>query len=66
QYFTVPHLFLQDSCRNPVIPVEFRWNPAGIRSFRWNSSVIPVIPVEFRCNSGHSCGILQEFHWNQP
>ena len=27
QYFTVPHLFLQESCRNPVIPVEFQWNP---------------------------------------
>ena len=45
QYFTVPHLFLQESghssgilvestgilvesCRNPVIPVEFHWNQA--------------------------------------
>ena len=37
QYFTVPHLFLQESghssgipvesCRNPVIPVDFQWNP---------------------------------------
>jgi hypothetical protein len=36
QYFTVPHLFLQESshssgipvesCRNPVIPAEFHWN----------------------------------------
>ena len=48
QYFTVPHLFLQESghssgipvestgilvesCRNPLIPVEFCWNSTGIR-----------------------------------
>ena len=67
QYFTVPHLFLQDSCRNPVIPVEFQWNPAGIHSFQWNSSGIlqesthsSGIPVE-------SCRdplIPVEFQWN--
>ena len=39
------------SCRNPVIPVEFRWNPAGIQSFQWNSSGIHRNPQEFCWNS---------------
>ena len=46
------------SCRNPVIPAEFRWNPqefrwnpAGIQSFQWNSSGIHRNPQEFRWNS---------------
>ena len=41
------------SCRNPVIPAEFRWNPqefrwnpAGIQSFHWNSAGIKQIKVE--------------------
>ncbi|KIJ90531.1 hypothetical protein K443DRAFT_116463, partial [Laccaria amethystina LaAM-08-1] len=51
QYFTVPHLFLQESihssgipvesCRNPVIPVEFHWIPQEFlrnsTGFHWNS-----------------------------
>ena len=44
QYFTVPHLFLQDSCRNPVIPVEFRWNPQ-------ESTGIPVESIGMRMES---------------
>ena len=39
------------SCRNPVIPAEFRWNAAGIQSFQWNSSGIHRNPQEFRWNS---------------
>ena len=54
QYFTVPHLFLQESghssgipvesCRNPVIPVE----STGIH---WNSTGIPLESSRLRLNT---------------
>ena len=31
QYFTVPHLFLQESGHSSKIPVEFHWNKTGIK-----------------------------------
>ena len=50
QYFTVPHLFLQESCRNPVIPVEFQWNPqestGSPLEFHWNKTEIKQTKVE--------------------
>ena len=51
QYFTVPHLFLQESSHSSGIPLE--------------SSRNPVIPVEFHWNPQEFTGIPQEFHWNQ-
>ena len=51
QYFTVPHLFLQESGHSSGIPVE----STGIHR---NSSGILQ-------ESTHSSGILLEFHWNK-
>jgi len=42
-----------DSCRNPGIPAEFRWNPAGIQEFCRNDQ-IPWIPGGFREDSGRN------------
>ena len=50
QYFTVPHLFLQESGHSSGIPVE----STGI--LRNSSGILQ--------ESSHSSGILLEFHWN--
>ena len=64
QYFTVPHLFLQESCRNPVIPVEFQWNSGGIHrnssGILQESSHSSGIPVESTGIHRNSAGIPLE------
>ena len=58
QYFTVPHLFLQESGHSSGIPVESTGIPV-------ESCRNPVIPVEFQWNPQEFTGIPLEFPWNQ-
>ena len=58
QYFTVPHLFLQESGHSSGIPVESTGIPV-------ESCRNPLIPVEFQWNPQESTGIPLEFHWNK-
>ena len=58
QYFTVPHLFLQESGHSSEIPVESTGIPRNSSGILQESSHSRGIPVD-------SCGIPLEFHWNK-
>ncbi|EDQ99682.1 uncharacterized protein LACBIDRAFT_316217 [Laccaria bicolor S238N-H82] len=65
QYFTVPHLFLQESSHSSGIPVEscvFLWNSCV---FLWNSCVFLWNSCVFLWNSCVFMCIPGEFHRNE-